>query len=121
RTVQRALEVFKNTGGVMPSHKHKSRARKMDAHDIEYIEACLEQAPDAYLDELKQHLEDICGREVSTSTIWRALRRQVALERNEDKRMEYIYHMGSQYTPDQLVFVDESSFDRRTSYRGYAW
>ncbi len=26
-----------------------------------------------------------------------------------------------QYTAEQLVFVDESSVDRRTTYRGNAW
>jgi len=29
--------------------------------------------------------------------------------------------MGLQYTPEQLVMVDESSFDRRATYRGYAY
>lgn len=46
---------------------------------------------------------------------------KTALERSEAKRMQYIYRIGLQYIPDQLVFVDESSFDRRTSYRGRAW
>ncbi|KAF8593945.1 hypothetical protein BDV93DRAFT_459974 [Ceratobasidium sp. AG-I] len=44
-----------------------------------------------------------------------------ASERSEQKRMEYLLDIGYNYTPDQLVFVDESSFDRRTTYRGYAW
>jgi hypothetical protein len=29
--------------------------------------------------------------------------------------------MGLKYSPDQLVFVDESAFDRQVSFRGYAW
>jgi hypothetical protein len=29
--------------------------------------------------------------------------------------------MGLMYQPDQLVFVDESSFDRRAVYRCYAY
>ncbi|KAF7969177.1 hypothetical protein HWV62_28003 [Athelia sp. TMB] len=43
------------------------------------------------------------------------------MERSESKRLQYMYHMGSRYEPNQLVFVDESSFDRHTTYRGYAW
>jgi hypothetical protein len=31
------------------------------------------------------------------------------------------YNYGIQYTPQQTVFVDESSFDRRTAIRGHAW
>ena len=43
------------------------------------------------------------------------------MERSETKRLQYTYHMGLMYLPEQLVFVDESSFDRRTSYHGRAY
>jgi hypothetical protein len=42
------------------------------------------------------------------------------MERNEVKRRNYILRMAT-YTADQLVFVDESSFDRRAAYCGYAY
>jgi hypothetical protein len=45
----------------------------------------------------------------------------VALERSEAKRTAFRYEYGSKYTAEQMVFVDESSFDRRTSIRGKAW
>jgi hypothetical protein len=44
-----------------------------------------------------------------------------AMERNADKRTEYLYRIGLLYQPGQLVFVDESSCDRRTTYRNNAW
>ncbi|KAF8800957.1 hypothetical protein BYT27DRAFT_7006896, partial [Phlegmacium glaucopus] len=44
-----------------------------------------------------------------------------ALERSEAKRALYRYQYGTQFTPEQTIFVDESSFDRRTSIRGKAW
>ena len=44
-----------------------------------------------------------------------------AIERSARKRAEFIYKVGLHYTPEQLVFVDESSCDRRTSYWGRAW
>ena len=37
------------------------------------------------------------------------------------KRAKYITKIALRYTNDQLVFVDESSADRRTTYHGYAW
>jgi hypothetical protein len=43
-----------------------------------------------------------------------------AAEQSAEKRLEYISRI-SKYSPSQLVFVDESSVDRRTSYRGRAW
>ncbi len=46
---------------------------------------------------------------------------RVAIEQSAIKRAEYVYTIGMQYTADQLVFVDESACDRRTTYRGRAW
>jgi len=45
---------------------------------------------------------------------------RVALERSAELRANFATRIGS-YNPNQLVFVDESSVDRRTTYRGYAW
>lgn len=42
------------------------------------------------------------------------------MERNAQARAEFGARIG-EYRPDQLVFVDESAVDRRTTYRGYAW
>lgn len=41
-----------------------------------------------------------------------------AMERSEDARAAYRFHMGFEYRAEQLVFVDETSCDRRLS-RGY--
>lgn len=38
-----------------------------------------------------------------------------------EKRAAFIYKIGTHYTADQLVTVDESACNRRTSYRGYGW
>lgn len=43
------------------------------------------------------------------------------MERSVLKRAAFTYRIGRRYSPDQLVFVDESAADRRTTYRGYAW
>jgi hypothetical protein len=45
---------------------------------------------------------------------------RIALERSEEKRARFAARIGT-YEPEQLVFVDESSVDRRTTYRGKAW
>ncbi|KIK75944.1 hypothetical protein PAXRUDRAFT_171219, partial [Paxillus rubicundulus Ve08.2h10] len=36
------------------------------------------------------------------------------------KCLEYLTWIG-QYNPQQLVFVDENSVDRHTTYCGHAW
>lgn len=43
------------------------------------------------------------------------------MERNAHKRAKFIFKIGTRYTPDQIVAVDESACNRRTSYRGYGW
>ena len=45
---------------------------------------------------------------------------RIAAERSAEKRLEYSTRIG-QYAAHQLVFVDESSVDHRTTYRGFAW
>ena len=45
---------------------------------------------------------------------------RTAAERSAEKRLKYIDRI-SKYKAEQLVFVDESSVDRRTTYRGRAW
>lgn len=45
---------------------------------------------------------------------------RIAAERSAEKRLDYLTRIGK-YAAEQLVFVDESSVDRRTTYRGRAW
>ncbi|KAF8826674.1 hypothetical protein HHX47_DHR5000429 [Lentinula edodes] len=80
---------------------------------------------DMYLDELKQQLEERRGTQVSITTIWRTLRQTgyklkkitcVAIEQDEFKRAQFKLAYSRLYQAAQLVFVDESSFDRRTPY-----
>lgn len=46
---------------------------------------------------------------------------RIAAERSLRLRAKYNYKIGARYKSNQLVFVDESAADRRTTYRGYAW
>lgn len=55
-------------------------------------------------------IANVCSPQVS----------RVAAERSAQKRLEYVTRIG-EYQAEQLVFVDESSVDRRTTYRGRAW
>ena len=45
----------------------------------------------------------------------------VAAERSALKRAEYLLRISQRYTKDQLVFADETSFNRRVAHRNYAW
>ena len=101
--------------------------------------------PDLYLDELWLELQQTSGVDVSISTIWRTLVKggfsmkkvsgmlmpmaetyiaqqltRTAIERSAEKRANFAARIGT-YEANQLVFVDESTVDRRTTYRGRAW
>ncbi|RIB04817.1 hypothetical protein C2G38_2254159 [Gigaspora rosea] len=65
--------------------------------------------------------------ELAKMTMWHSLayceitRKKAAKERNELLRSVFMAHIGSQYTSDQLVFLDESYKDERTINRGYGY
>jgi len=107
----------------------RSSRHRLRELDIEYLFTSVKDIPDVYLEELKLQLEHDTGCQVSLATIWRALRKggltmkklsPVAIEQSEAKRRHYLNRVAF-YEPDQLIFVDESSVDRRTTYRGRAW
>jgi len=133
RTVQRILEDYRKKGSVIREHMRqetRGAKRRLTTGDIRFIRGIVRHSPDVYLDEIRELIEERCGTEVSELTIWRTLRRcgftmkkltREALERSAAKRSSFRYTWGTKYTPQQTVFVDESSFDRRTSIRNRAW
>ena len=101
--------------------------------------------PDLYLDELQLELQQTSGVDVSISTIWRTLVKggfsmkkvsgmlmlmaetyiaqqltRTAIEHSAEKQANFAARIVT-YKANQLVFVDESAVDRRTTYRGRAW
>ncbi|KAF7343439.1 hypothetical protein MVEN_01776600 [Mycena venus] len=132
RQIYRIINRFLTTGRVLTATQRRKtgRTRHLTSSDVAFLQGSLDHSCDKYLDELQHALQETCGRVVSQSTIWRALKRsgyrmkkmtKVAIERSAAKRAKYRYHIGLYYLPHQLVFVDESACDRRTSYRGRAW
>ncbi|KIJ52296.1 hypothetical protein M422DRAFT_89347, partial [Sphaerobolus stellatus SS14] len=131
RTIERILSIHHHKGRVFNSpQKPRGRPPALDTGDRLFLQGCLERANDVYLDELQEMLKQRCGKKVSVSTIWRAFSQagftmkkitKVACEHCAQKQAEYVQCIGSNYLSEQLVFVDESSFNQRTTYRGYGW
>ncbi|CRG92909.1 hypothetical protein PISL3812_09987 [Talaromyces islandicus] len=87
------------------------------------------EKPALYLDEMAVFLWDEFNIYVTISTISKALTsigwskktaRQKAKERNRDLRNEYFNYI-SDFSSDQLLFVDESGCDKRAGFRRTAW
>lgn len=101
--------------------------------------------PDSQLADYKRYLSTERNIDVGVSTIWRTLHKagysqktvtiytrfsifcltskqitKAARERSWPKRADFIKEIV-QYEPHELVFIDESLFDKRTSNRVHAW
>ncbi|KAK2460232.1 hypothetical protein APHAL10511_007748 [Amanita phalloides] len=105
RSIERILAYFQSNRDV-PAPKQSMHARK-----------------GKLVSEIME-LKEAFGVSADKSTIWRALRRKgytmkklsrVAIERSAEKRAEFGAHIGT-YEAEQLIFVDKSAVDRRTTY-----
>lgn len=130
RTVQRTIKRYRETGDVVAHTFRRGRLRKLGISEERLIISLVEKWNDAHLDELKEELERSYGIFASASSIWRVLSRcgltlkqltRQAQERNEERRRRYILKIGAHFSADQLVFVDESSVDKRTSQKKWGW
>lgn len=134
RSVQRVLAHFQTYGTIPnPCDGTVEKMSVGKCHlrdvDVEFLLGTVPNSPDPYLDEFQEMLEASCGIHVSRDNLWRTLSRagftmkkitRVSVERAAVKRTEYLARIGV-YRAEQLVFVDESSLDRRVSYCGRAW
>ncbi|KAJ7189220.1 Homeodomain-like protein [Mycena filopes] len=77
RQIYRIVNLFQTTGKVVTASQRKrtGRTRHLTSDDVAYLQGCLDVSCDRYLDELQLGLEETCGRTVSQSTVWRALKR----------------------------------------------
>ncbi|KAJ7811184.1 Homeodomain-like protein [Mycena leptocephala] len=78
RQIYRLINRFLMTGKVLTATQRKRRGK----HDISllkmlqyYLHGSLDRSCDKYLEELQLGLAETCGRVVSLSTIWHALKR----------------------------------------------
>ncbi|KAJ7266435.1 Homeodomain-like protein [Mycena haematopus] len=77
RQIYRIVNRFMMTGRVLTATQRKKtgRTRHLTSSDVAFLQGTLDHSCDKYLDELQLSLQETCGRIVSQSTIWRALKR----------------------------------------------
>lgn len=128
RSIQRIVQVYL-TSGVWGVKERKQRLGKVDAAVIEDLLIYVARNPDKQLPDYRQYLATIHNIDVCESTISRALHTsgytlktvtKAAKERNWEKRAAFLMEI-TQYKPNEMVFIDESSFDKRTSNRVRTW
>ncbi|CAB5396023.1 unnamed protein product [Rhizophagus irregularis] len=98
------------------------RKKVFSKSDMNVLRDIVHEHVDYYLDEYIEEMQARTGKRVSVSTLWRSLAycgitrkklHKAASERNELLR--------GRYRIDQLVFMNESSKDERTSTRFYGY
>ncbi|KAF9473463.1 hypothetical protein BDN70DRAFT_817158 [Pholiota conissans] len=120
RTWFRILKLWRETGDVVPEARSiRGRLRLLDQEDIGYLLELINGNPDYFLDELLNLLKTNRFISVHFATIFRELERlnvsrkklkKIALERDEERRGDFIARMA-QYSPEEIGFLDEMSKD----------
>ena len=127
-TVWRAVRKFGDTGTVAPA-TNKGHHKLSTFEEFAILEMVIEK-PYVYLKEICEHVYNITGTVISESAVCRFLKRNnfsrkklsnIAQQRNSALRT-YFMEECKNYTPEMMVFIDETGCDRRSSMRkfGYA-
>ncbi|KAF9487827.1 hypothetical protein BDN71DRAFT_1485239 [Pleurotus eryngii] len=114
------LHLWRTTGSVeKPPHRLHGRRKLLAPDDVEYLLWLVQHRSDWFLDELVNllnenrfisvHFLTIC-HELSCAGYSLKKLKKIAAKCNKNKCAAFVYHM-SQYTPDQLSFIDETSKD----------
>ncbi|CAB5379810.1 unnamed protein product [Rhizophagus irregularis] len=123
-TVDNVLQIYVQWGTVVnpwqkPPERHKTLTQNEMKDKVNW-----------YLDELVGELEQQTGKLVSISTLWQSLvyceisrkkLHQAAYKRNELLRSTFIAKVERDYKPEQLIFIDEASKDKRSSNEFISW
>ncbi|CAB4482871.1 unnamed protein product [Rhizophagus irregularis] len=91
------LEKFTIIG---PFKGHQGRRKTLNLVDLNILDSLVKNKKDWYLDEMLQ---------------------KAAKERSELLRSVPMYKIGSEFKPEQLVFIDEMSEDERSLSRAYGY
>ena len=133
RTLYSWLADFERTGAI-DARGPQERSSRWPANVLNEVKSFIEDNPCAYLEEIQEflHCHHPQVNNVSLPTICRALRfdlnltRKVLTKQAREARVEdikfFYTSLASRYSyPEQLVFIDETSKDGRSSIRNYAW
>jgi len=109
--------------------KKIGRPRKLTPEVLCIIDELVSKFPDYYIDEYLQKFYELSGIMLSMTTFMRAfkqlhisrkkLSKRAAESRSEDQSA--FVAAASKFSTEQLVFLDETHYDRRSSQRKFGW
>jgi transposase len=130
RSIQRWTDIYNKYETVIQPQQHQQgRPRILDNDSIHDLLTLIKEQPQMYLNEIAEWLAIHHDMPISRSTLCSNLRDiglkykimwRAAAERDEDARASFHAEIANNYSPEQLVFVDESSKDDWTVHRHYS-
>lgn len=130
RTIYRYVERFMLIRDIRKFSKKNGPPRILSEHEEMYVVDLVLSSPGIYLREVQQQLFAYTGSWVHESTICRTLRRngltrqkiqQIALQRSEILRAEFMAEVMMVYKSSLCLWIDETGCDRRNSLRQYGY
>ena len=125
-TFWHTLQLWRETGDVVNHPKGSPGCpRTLHFDDVNYLIQLINHRPTWFLNKLLSLLKSNHFIATHFTTIHRELvcagislkkLRKIAKEQDKDKRAEFVRWM-SQYSPEEIRFIDETSKDERTAFR----
>lgn len=128
KSIERWEDNYQKYGTVNPPTPLRGRPRLLSSGIAEELHELLVESPSLLLDEIGEWLAIYHDQPISTAALHRNLKdlgltykrlKRIAAERDDEYRADWLHNMTSNYTADQLVFLDESSKDDRVILRRY--
>jgi transposase len=119
---------YETHGCVNPPTPLRGRRRLLSSDIAEELHEMFIENPSLLLDEIGEWLAIYHDQPISTTALHDNLKdlgltykrlKRIAAERDNAFRADWLHNMTSNYTADQLVFLDESSKDNRAILRRY--
>ena len=127
-TVYRVVKRFDEDGEV-GKEQNCGAEKKLTLYDELLILQIVLDSPSVYLHEIQRHVEETTTTVIDESTICRFLQSQnfsrkkltkIACQRSEELREKFVVDCYC-YTPDMLIFVDETGCDKRSALRRFGY
>ena len=119
RSVQRYLSLFHATGSVAPKDSTGGPGKVLTEAEQFLVLQSLIHYPSLFLHEIQSQLHESVGKWIHASTIYRTIHQHkftqvIALQQSQEPRIRFMAEVSG-YSPDMLIWVDETSSDRRNS------
>jgi transposase len=120
KSITRWQHNFETSGRVDPPSELRGRPHLLSSDVIQSLVELLPDAPFVYLDEIQEWLALYHDSVISKTALHdnlqdlgftRKVMHRITAERDEEARQQWLQHVISTYTADQMVVLDESSKD----------